>query len=154
MAWCGSGKESYLLNRLQDVEQSLANFMFETILKMETMTTTKVFLLLENPGGAKYGGTSDLVARFEDGLLRQDDRNNVLVQLDPSLHLLKEQTKPLRLWSAVGSSEHLTEVPNFGANLNGPIDETLQGERRPIDDEVHPFFLIRTSKFHLRLGKR
>merc|ERR1719374_261578 len=62
-----------LLNQLQLMENSLTNFMLETILKIQTLTETKVFLLLESSGGAdsvrRFCGTSDLVESFENGRL-------------------------------------------------------------------------------------
>jgi len=77
-----------LLNQLQLMENSLTNFMLETILKIQTLTETKVFLLLESSGGAdsvrRFCGTSDLVESFENGRLHFRS-TDVEVTLDPSI---------------------------------------------------------------------
>jgi len=78
-----------LLNQLQVMENSLTNFMLETILKIQSLTETRVFLLLETQGGndvgRRYCGTRELVDIFEKGrlTLKADD---VEVTLDSSIN--------------------------------------------------------------------
>jgi len=104
-----------LLNQLQLMENSLTNFMLETILKIQTLTETKVFLLLENSGdGARrFCGTSDLVQTFVNGQfhLRPSD---IEVILDPS----------------IGST--LVEKPRFAAESSSS-SETMAGKKRRVN---------------------
>jgi len=85
-----------LLNQLQLMENSLTNFMLETILKIQSLTETKVFLLLESPGGSdggrRYCGTRDLVELFENGRLASRTAD-LEVSLDPSIHSLVEKNR-------------------------------------------------------------
>ena len=101
-----------LLNQLQLMENSLTNFMLETILKIQSLTETKVFLLLESSGSGsdsvrRFCGTPDLVDSFENGRLRFKP-TDVEVTLDP----------------AVNSS--IVEKPRF------VISEAPQGRRKRI----------------------
>ena len=77
------------------MENSLTNFMLETILKIQSLTETKVFLLLESPGcsdgGRRYCGTRDLVELFESAQLASKTAD-VEVSLDPSINTLVEKT--------------------------------------------------------------
>ena len=99
-----------LLNQLQLMENSLTNFMLETILKLQSLTETKVFLLLESPGssenGRRYCGTPDLVEAFEKGQLASMTRD-VSVSLDQSVNSLVENPRV----GESASREHLQPRP-------------------------------------------
>ena len=94
------------------MENSLTNFMLETILKIQTLTETKVFLLLESSGdGARrFCGTSDLVHSFENGALHPRP-SDVEVTLDP----------------AIGST--VIEKPQFAAETSSA---SIAGKKRPV----------------------
>ena len=65
MAWKKKDNMLSVLTQLKEMERSLCNFMMETVLKMETLTRTKVFLLLESDHYRRYGGSHELVSCFE-----------------------------------------------------------------------------------------
>ena len=101
MAWSGNGNVDSLWIHLQDMEKSLINLMLESILKLESMTTAKVFLLLETPSTKirKYCGTQELVDRYEKGYLSFDvdqRQKNFEVLLDPNVYLLRERQRRKR----------------------------------------------------------
>lgn len=85
MAWSGDGRMRCVMNQLLEMERSLNNFMLETVLKLETLTQTKVFLLLESKHYRRYGGSPELVACFEESnflLNEKDEQISVEVQLE------------------------------------------------------------------------
>ena len=109
-----------LLNQLQLMENSLTNFMLETILKIQSLTETKVFLLLESPasgdGGRRYCGTPDLVDSFERGQLASKTQD-VEVSLDASINSLVE--KPQRANQLVPSEARSRLVKKRGLDNGG-----------------------------------
>ena len=79
-----------LLDQLQLMENSLINFMFETILKLKSLTDSKVFLLLENSNKRRYCGSTELVDSFETRGL-PSHATDVRVELDTSAYVLIER---------------------------------------------------------------
>jgi len=79
-----------LLEQLQLMENSLTNFMFETILKLRSLTDSKVFLLLENSERRRYCGSPELVDVFEQRGLNGHS-TDVRVDLDTTTDVLIER---------------------------------------------------------------
>ena len=106
MAWHGLGNVNSLLQQMQDIEVSLSNLMMETVLKMQTLMSTKVFLVLEDPTtkSRRYCGNKELISAYErsnfkasassstngDGGEKEQDLE---VRLDPNVDLLT--TRPV-----------------------------------------------------------
>ena len=91
MAWRGVGNVDSLLTQLQEFEESMTNLMLETILKMQTLTETRVFMLLEHPGTKfrRFCGHKELVGQYENGnLCKTDEGSAAEVRLDPDVELL------------------------------------------------------------------
>lgn len=80
-----------LLNQLQLMEITLTNFMLETVLKLQSLTDMKVFLLIESPQKRRYCGSKNLMDAFqsEKGLLCSGD-TDIAVRLDPTANALIE----------------------------------------------------------------
>ena len=96
MAW--GGKEVRMrcvMNQLLEMERSLNNFMLETVLKLQTLTQTKVFLLLESKHYRRYGGSPEMVARFEESdFLPAEREDQICVEVElESDDILRETRK-------------------------------------------------------------
>ena len=105
-----------LLEQLQLMENSLTNFMFETILKLRSLTDSKVFLLLENSERRRYCGSPELVDVFEHRGLNGHS-NDVRVILDTSTDVLIERKNRKR--NRDGHREGIDGQPE--PNANGEI---------------------------------
>ena len=81
-----------LLNQLQGVEETLTNFIVETVLKLQSLTETKVFLLLDASGGKKrrFCGAPELINSFKRQELSYAAQTDVQVALDPNASSLVE----------------------------------------------------------------
>ena len=93
-----------LLNQLQVMETSLTNFMIETVLRLRTLTETKVFLLVETAGSERkrrYCGAAELVDSYERGGLagRVEDSR---VELDATVNTLIDRPSRKRCYNVVG----------------------------------------------------
>ena len=75
-----------LLNQLQSMETALTDFMMESVLRLQTLTEARVFLLIENSSDRKrrYCGSTELVDLFERGALSQDT-TDMTVELNTSV---------------------------------------------------------------------
>ena len=117
------------------MEETLTNFMMETILKLQSLTEVKVFLLLEHPKRQKrrYCGSKTLIDQFETcqtGLSYQKT-SDVFVELDP---------KPVTLVERVASREQ-----EVGGNSPNPSTRAIEGglsandcEKKYVPSETQP----------------
>ena len=82
-----------LLNQLQGVEETLTNLIIETVLKLQSLTETKVFLLLEASGGKKrrFCGAPELIDSFKREELSYAVETDFQVALDPNVCSIVEQ---------------------------------------------------------------
>ena len=78
-----------LLNQLQVMEDTLVNFMCETIIKLQSLTDVKVFLLVDYPQRNKrrYCGSQELVETFQ-----REKGPNFCVTTDVEVELDKSAT--------------------------------------------------------------
>ena len=86
-----------LLTQLQVMEDTITNFMIETILKLQSLTDVKVFLLLDYPQRQKrrYCGSKETMEAFEDGTgLNFSVASDVAVELDADVATIVERTSP------------------------------------------------------------
>jgi len=124
MAW--GGKEVRMrcvMNQLLEMERSLNNFMLETVLKLQTLTQTKVFLLLESKHYRRYGGSPEMVARFEESDFlpaEREDQICVEVELETD-DILRETRKDQgrKRRSKSGNEENADRIPIVDRTLNG-----------------------------------
>ena len=84
-----------LRNRLQSMEVALADYMMESILRLQALTEAKVFLLIENSGKdrkRRYGGSGELIEKYEDGQLHPEPKE-LAVELNKTAvsHVLTER---------------------------------------------------------------
>ena len=105
-----------LLEQLQLMENSLTNFMFETILKLRSLTDSKVFLLLENSERRRYCGSPELVDVFEQRGLNGLS-TDVRVDLDTTTDVLIERKNRKR--SRDGHRDSGNGLPTGFAEPNG-----------------------------------
>ena len=101
-----------LLNQLQVMETALTNFMIETVLRLRTLTDTKVFLLVETAGSERkrrYCGAAELVDLYERGGLaaRVEDSR---VELDATVNTLIDRPSRKRCYNNVGFASAETAV--------------------------------------------
>ena len=84
------------------MENTLTNFMLETILKLQSLTDVKVFLLIDCAQKRRYCGSKNLMDAFqgEMGLFRSTD-TDIAVHLDPAANALIESSPPNSSFSAV-----------------------------------------------------
>ena len=122
MAWHGLGNVNSLLQQMQDIEVSLSNLMMETVLKMQTLMSTKVFLVLEDPAtkSRRYCGNKELISAYErsnfkasassstngDGGEKEQDLE---VRLDPNVDLLT--TRPVGRKRRANADDNRTPSP-------------------------------------------
>ena len=102
-----------LLDQLQLMENSLTNFMFETILKLQCLTDSKVFLLLETSEKRRYCGSTELVDSFQQQGLTCDTAD-VQIELDSGANVLIE--KPSRKRTV-----EISDVKNFTAESQNAL---------------------------------
>ena len=96
MAWKGIGNVHSLLSQLQEIEYALSNLMIETILKIQTLTETKVFLLLENSNtkSRRYCGNKEMIENFEkSNFPLAPNCVDLEVRLDPKANILTERRR-------------------------------------------------------------
>ena len=96
MAWKGIGNVHSLLSQLQEIEYALSNLMIETILKIQTLTETKVFMLLENSNtkSRRYCGNKEMIENFEkSNFPLAPDCVDLEVRLDPKANILTERRR-------------------------------------------------------------
>ena len=87
------------MKQLLEIERSLNNFMLETVLKLQTLTQTKVFLLLESKHYRRYCGNPEMVLCFENSDFQLDAKGNQIdieVTLDPAANTLRENLRKKR----------------------------------------------------------
>jgi len=84
-----------LLSQLQCMENTITNFMLETILKLQSLTDVKVFLLIDSGQKRRYCGSKNLMDTFESkkGLFCSSD-TDIAIHLDPTANALIESPPP------------------------------------------------------------
>lgn len=84
-----------LLNQLQYMENTLTNLMLETILKLQSLTDVKVFLLIDSNQKRRYCGSKELTDVFEGGEGLICSRSaDIAVRLDTAVKSLVESPPP------------------------------------------------------------
>jgi len=81
-----------LLNQLQTMESTVTDFLMETVLRFQTLTNSKVFLLIESGGKdrqRRYCGAQELVDEYVQERPSHKSTNS-FVQLDPNVNVLIE----------------------------------------------------------------
>ena len=91
-----------LLDQLQTMENTLSNFILETVLKLHSLTDMKVFFIVDSNQQRRYCGSKELTDVFErqglicsqstDICVRLDSTANSLVEILPPLHSTPEGT--------------------------------------------------------------
>ena len=156
MAWSGDGRMPAVMKQLLEIERSLNNFMLETVLKLQTLTQTKVFLLLESKHYRRYCGNPEMVLCFENSDFQLDAKANQIdieVTLDPAANTLRENLRKkrrrghYRVGSAlenevVGVSPPKRSRPNNGHHETaGEATTTANNEdlyiKQELDDDPH-----------------
>ena len=85
-----------LVAQLLELESSLTTLVLETVLKVQTLTETKMFLLLENPEdkSRRYCGDNGLVKQFrKSNFGRAGKGENIQLALDPKVNLIVEKRR-------------------------------------------------------------
>ena len=116
-----------LLNHLHLMENSLTNFMLETVLKLQSLTSEKVFLLLESPQSQRrrYCGSKELIDAFEGDKGLVHEPFDIAVELDSNTGSLIEKKTAKRKKHgaerfATEQTIALTPVP-ADSNLNSSM---------------------------------
>ena len=108
-----------LHNQLQVMEKTVTNFMLESILKLQTLTETKVFLLLEPKySQRRFCGSEDLIRKFKNQELTYKMNSDLHIDLDNSV-------SPL-----------YTPHPGEENEYDAPSEELFFDTEGTVDDDV------------------
>ena len=116
-----------LVTQLLELESSLTTLVLETVLKIQTLTETKMFLLLENPAdkSRRYCGDNSLVKQFrKSNFGRSGVGESVQLGLDPKVNILAEKRRD-------GMKRKL--------NDGGDLSSSKRGRGNRDIDDVVPF---------------
>jgi len=119
-----------LLNHLHLMENSLTNFMLETVIKLQSLTSEKVFLMLESPQcqRRRYCGSKELIDAFEGDKGLVHEPFDIAVELDSNTGSLIEKT------TAYEIPEQLTTTTTTTAKRKKPSAERFSTEPTPAAD--------------------
>ena len=78
-----------LVDQLQHLESTVTNLIFEMAFKLSSLTSSNIFLMVENNLGRKYGGKPNLCSEFASTGLKPL-QNDIVVEFDPSTGSVKE----------------------------------------------------------------
>ena len=116
-----------LVNQLQSMEHHFTSILFETILKLTSLTDAKLFILVESQDCRRIAGAEHLCRSFADGLLQPiaSDRH-VYVQQD--VFALSEEPLP----SSASSSSHnaSSDMDVRVMSIHGSNGETTHSNRK------------------------
>ena len=78
-----------LVDQLQHLESTVTNLIFEMAFKLSSLTSTNIFVMVENNLGRKYAGKSHLCAEYATTGLKPL-QNDIKVEFDPESGVIKE----------------------------------------------------------------
>jgi hypothetical protein len=97
-----------LVDQLQHLETSLITIIFELALKLSSLTSTNIFLLVENSMGRKFAGKPHLCNAYTSHGLKTLS-NDIKVQIEPSGRL-RESPQHFASQPLIDLSEDLKKV--------------------------------------------
>lgn len=83
-----------LVDQLQHLESTVTKLIFEMAFKLSSLTSSNIFLMVENNLGRKYGGKQNLCAEFSSAVGLKPIPNDIVVEFDPETGFLKEYPHP------------------------------------------------------------
>jgi len=78
-----------LVDQLQHLESTVTNLIFEMAFKLSSLTSSNIFLMVENNLGRKYGGKPNLCSEFVTTGLKPI-QNDIVVEFDAGTGSVKE----------------------------------------------------------------
>ena len=103
-----------LVDQLQHLESTVTNLIFEMAFKLSSLTSSNIFVMVENNLGRKYAGKSHLCAEYATIGLKAL-HNDIKVDFDPESGSLKEFPT---------ANNHHHRVPDIEINEND-LDDAL-----------------------------
>jgi len=126
-----------LLNQLQLMESTLTNFMLETILKLQSLTDVKVFLLIETSQKRRYCGSKDMTDAFESRGLMCSSDTDIAITLDPTASALIESAPSSANLYVTSSNDLALSPDNRSRGLSG-VGPTNAKRRRVSRSSTNP----------------